>query len=69
MSNTTKTRIVRIGNSQGTRIPKVILDQLGLAGEVELSVQTDRLVIRSVRRRDKAGRKNSVKCTNVATIA
>ena len=46
MSNVTKTRIVRIGNSRGVRIPKVWLDQLDLGEEVELSVHADRLVIR-----------------------
>jgi antitoxin MazE len=50
MSNVTKTRIVRIGNSRGVRIPKVWLDQLDLGEEVELSVHADRLVIRSARR-------------------
>ena len=50
MSNVTKTRIVRIGNSRGVRIPKVWLEQLDLGEEVELSVHEDRLVIRSARR-------------------
>lgn len=34
-----KTRIVRIGNSQGIRIPKPLLDQTGLCGEVEIDAQ------------------------------
>lgn len=42
-----KTRIVRIGNSQGIRIPKLLLDQSGLAGEVELEVQHRQIIIRS----------------------
>ena len=41
-----KTRIVPIGNSQGIRIPKVLLEQVGLEGEVELSVDGDSLIIR-----------------------
>ena len=41
-----KTTIVRIGNSQGIRIPKPLLEQTGLRGEVEISVQDDSLVIR-----------------------
>ena len=36
-----KTRIVRIGNSQGIRIPKPLLEQTGLHDEVEVSVQDD----------------------------
>ena len=45
-----KTRIVRIGNSQGIRIPKAILEQTGLCGEVELITHEDSLIIRPARR-------------------
>ena len=44
-----KTRIVRIGNSQGIRIPKPLLEQTGLRGEVEISAQDDSLIIRPAR--------------------
>ena len=47
---TVKTRIIQIGNSQGIRIPKPILEQLGFSGEVELEVLPDQLVVRSVQR-------------------
>lgn len=47
MSTVIKTRIVKIGNSQGVRIPKLLLDQTNLGEEVELEVQADRIVIRS----------------------
>lgn len=40
-----KTRIIKIGNSQGIRIPKPLLDQTGLAGEVHLQVEQNRIVI------------------------
>ncbi len=42
-----KTRIVKIGNSQGIRIPKNVLNQTGLKDEVELSVKNDTIIIRS----------------------
>lgn len=45
-----KTRIIKIGNSQGIRIPKVLLRQSGLGEEVELEVQDRQIVIRSVER-------------------
>ena len=45
--NTIKTRIVKIGNSQGIRIPKLLLDQTDIGNEVELEVQENRIVIRS----------------------
>jgi antitoxin MazE len=41
-----KTRIVRIGNSQGIRIPKLLLEQAGLPDEVELEVEDSTIVIR-----------------------
>lgn len=49
MSTVVKTRIVRIGNSQGIRIPKLLLDQTNLGEEVELEVEQDRIVIRASR--------------------
>ncbi len=41
-----KARIIRIGNSQGIRIPKPLLEQSGLGEEVELEVERDQIVIR-----------------------
>ena len=41
-----RTRLIKIGNSQGLRIPKVVLEQLNLSDEVELEVQENQLVIR-----------------------
>ncbi len=45
-----KTRIVRIGNSRGVRIPKRLLEQTGLQGEVEISAEDGALVIRAARK-------------------
>jgi antitoxin MazE len=45
--NTIRTRIVRIGNSQGIRIPKLLLDQTDFGDEVELELQENSIVIRS----------------------
>ncbi len=42
-----KINIVRIGNSKGVRLPKALLEQCRLEGEVELEVEDNRLVIRS----------------------
>ncbi|HRC86085.1 MAG TPA: AbrB/MazE/SpoVT family DNA-binding domain-containing protein [Thermoanaerobaculia bacterium] len=44
-----RTHIVRIGNSQGVRIPKTLLEQTGLRGAVEISVRNHSLVIEPVR--------------------
>ena len=45
-----RTRIIRIGNSQGVRIPKPLLEQSNLGEEVELQVEDDQIVIRSAQR-------------------
>jgi antitoxin MazE len=42
-----RTRIVKLGNSQGIRIPKTILEQSGLNGEVDLEVQGSRIIIKT----------------------
>lgn len=46
MGTAIKTRIVKIGNSQGIRIPKLLLEQSGIHSEVEIEVQGDHLTIR-----------------------
>ncbi len=48
--NTVRTQIVKIGNSRGIRIPKLLIDQTGLDREVEIAVERGRLVIRPVLR-------------------
>jgi antitoxin MazE len=44
-----KTKIVRIGNSRGVRIPKPLLEQAGLEHEVILRVVEDGIVIESAK--------------------
>ena len=46
---TMKARLVRIGNSRGIRLPKAIIDQVGLDEDVELRVENDRLIITAAR--------------------
>jgi len=46
----TKARIIRIGNSKGIRVPKILLDQAQLPEEVELHAEPGRLVVRAARR-------------------
>ena len=40
-----KTKIVRIGNSRGVRIPKPLLEQAGLEDEVQLRVVESGIII------------------------
>ena len=46
---TVRARIVSIGNSQGVRIPKLLLEQTGIEGEVALEVQNDKIIIHALR--------------------
>jgi len=47
MSKSIQTPIVKIDNSQGIRIPKSLLEQIGISEAVEIEVQGDRMVIRA----------------------
>lgn len=49
-SNSIKARIVAIGNSQGVRLPKPLLEQAGLGADVELHAEPGRIVIAATRR-------------------
>lgn len=44
-----RARIVRIGNSQGVRLPKLLLEQAGLVDEVELRAEAGQIVIAAPR--------------------
>ena len=47
---TMKTRIVRIGNSRGIRVPKLLLDEAALPDEVELRAEPGRIVVSAASR-------------------
>lgn len=44
-----KARIVKIGNSQGIRIPKLLLERSKLNDEVELEAREHQIIIRSAK--------------------
>lgn len=46
----TRSRIIRIGNSRGIRVPKALLDHAQLPEDVELHAEPGRLVVRAVHR-------------------
>ena len=39
-----RTQLVRIGNSRGVRLPKTVIDEVGLTDEIDLRVE-DRCVV------------------------
>ncbi len=42
------TKVIKIGNSRGIRIPKSIIEQSGIKNEVELKVKDDKIIIKSL---------------------
>jgi antitoxin MazE len=48
MAAVIKSRIIKIGNSQGIRIPKLLLEQTSLGEEVELVLEEDQIIVRPV---------------------
>ena len=42
-----RTRIIKIGNSQGIRIPKLFLEQSRLQDEIEMEAQGNQIVLRA----------------------
>jgi antitoxin MazE len=45
-----KAQIIQIGNSQGIRIPKVLLEETKLTGEVDLEAHQDGILIRNAQK-------------------
>ena len=43
-----RARIVKIGNSQGIRIPKPLLEQLKINEDVDIEVENNQIIIRPV---------------------
>ncbi|MEZ5690439.1 MAG: AbrB/MazE/SpoVT family DNA-binding domain-containing protein [Rickettsiales bacterium] len=50
-----KVDIIKIGNSQGIRIPKAILKQCGFNGSVDLRVEDGDLVLAKPKRKPREG--------------
>jgi antitoxin MazE len=50
-----RSRIVRIGNSKGIRIPKPLLEEAQLKDSVEITVEDGALVVRASKRRVREG--------------
>jgi antitoxin MazE len=42
-----KTKLIKVGNSRGIRLPKAAIEQAGLDEEVELVIEDDQLIIRA----------------------
>ncbi|MBL8124050.1 MAG: AbrB/MazE/SpoVT family DNA-binding domain-containing protein [Pyrinomonadaceae bacterium] len=45
-----KAQIIQIGNSQGIRIPKAVLEETNISGEVELEITSDGILIKNIKK-------------------
>jgi antitoxin MazE len=45
-----RSQIIQIGNSQGIRIPKMLLEDSRITGEVELELHPDGILIKNVKK-------------------
>ena len=50
-----KTKLVRIGNSHGVRLPKAFIEDAHLSGEIEVSLEAGAVVIRGRAPHPRAG--------------
>ena len=41
-----KTKLIRIGNSQGVRIPKPVIEEIGLSKEIEMILKDNQIILR-----------------------
>jgi antitoxin MazE len=48
MATPIKGRVIKVGNSQGIRIPKLLLEQSGIQENVEIEVRDRQLIISAV---------------------
>jgi antitoxin MazE len=46
-----KSQIIQIGNSQGVRLPKALLEESGISGEVDLVLHEEGILIRALKRK------------------
>lgn len=55
-------RLIRIGNSQGVRLPKTAIEEAGLADEIELIVRKGSITLRPRLRRREGWAKAAAEC-------
>lgn len=49
MNMMVRSKVIKIGNSRGIRIPRTLLEQAGLIDDVEMIVEGNKLIIHSTR--------------------
>lgn len=51
-----KAQLVKIGNSRGVRLPKSVIEQVGLQGELEMVVRPGEVAIRPAKKKKRKPR-------------
>ncbi len=54
--------LIKIGNSQGIRLPKAVIEQLGLGDELELQITANAIVIRNAKKPRSAWAQAAAQC-------
>jgi antitoxin MazE len=54
--------LVKIGNSQGVRLPKAVIEQAGLTERLELQVAEGAIIIRSAKRAREGWEEAAIQC-------
>src|SRR5882724_2626687 len=61
-SNALTTKLVRIGNSRGVRLPKTVIEQAGLSDAIEVCVRGNQVILRAAAAQDpRAGWEEAIK--------
>lgn len=46
-----KSRIIKIGNSKGVRIPKAFLEEGNISGEVEIKLESGKIIVEPIKQK------------------
>jgi antitoxin MazE len=60
-----RTTLIKVGNSQGIRLPKAIIEQAGLGKDLDLIVKDGAVIIRPVRRIREGWAEAAAECRSV----
>jgi len=50
-----KASVISIGNSKGIRLPKMMLKELEIEGEVDLSIENEKIIIKPLKDKPREG--------------
>jgi len=57
-----KATLIKIGNSQGIRVPKSVIEQCGFSNELELTVEGQTLLVRAQRKPREGWAEDAASC-------